>query len=356
MRRLTVILLSLLCVLTSFSFVSCQTGFIPKRVEAGKPFQVTLNGLSQTIMVHENSSSNPVLLVLHGGPGYAMLPLMHATNPELEDEFIVVNWDQRGAGLTPDDDESKMTLATFIQDAHELTLWLKRKFNKDKIYILGHSFGTVLGIFLVKEYPTDYYAFVGVGQTVNVFENEQYMYDWALSQAIQKDDQASIDLLGAIGRPAKNGTYLNDVPESAADQFDDPSAVTMHYVTQYGGDLYGKTNTDEIDALIMQSGIYDQEEWDDAWAFSQSIFEDPEVWSFDFKDAAQGLTDFVVPVYFLMGQHDYDTPVNLFEEYYNLITSTKTWVKFDNSAHFPFYEEPQKFRDELLKVKKDTLG
>jgi pimeloyl-ACP methyl ester carboxylesterase len=323
-------------------------------VPVGSVFKVKVNRLDQALMVHGKEASKPVLLVLHGGPGYAMMPLMHKVNPQLESQFVVVNWDQRGAGLTRETNKAKLTLRTFVEDAHQLTGWLKKTFETDKIYILGHSFGTVLGIMLAKKYPADYHAFIGVGQTVNCFENEQYMYDWALSEAKRRKDTGARDLLAAIGRPGRDGEYPREVPDSAADDFADPSEVTMHYVGHYGGDLYGKTGTDGVDDLVLEDGPYDAEAWQAAWRFSQTLFKDPAVWRFDFKDPSQGFTNLAVPVYFFMGDHDYDTPVALFEKYFKAIKSRKTWVRFGKSAHFPFVEEPARFRTELLKVKAET--
>ncbi len=320
----------------------------------GKPYPVTINGIDQMVMVHTNNESNPVLLVLHGGPGYAMLPLMHKVNPQLEDEFTVANWDQRGAGLSPETNKAHLTLEQLVDDAHKVSLWLMQKFGQQKLYLLGHSFGTVLGDYLVKKYPADYFAFIGIGQTVNVTENEQYGYDWAYGQAQSKGDKAAVDLLDAVGRPDNDGNYPGKVPSEYADQFDAGSDVTMHYVGLYGGDVYGAENADQIDQLIFGSGIYEQDSWTTAWKFSQRIFDDPKVWAFNSKDPSQGFLDFKVPVYFFTGQHDYDTPVNLFEEYYALITSKKSYIQFQDSAHFPFYEQPGKFREELLTVKKDT--
>jgi pimeloyl-ACP methyl ester carboxylesterase len=214
----------------------------------------------------------------------------------------------------------------------------------------------VLGIYLVKNHPEDYYAFVGVGQTVSVGENEQYSYDWILQQATARSDLEAQNLLTAVGRPGRDGQYPGEVPVAYADVYDAGSDVTSAYVGRYGGDVYGETGADKIDDVIFGTGVYDKESWSDAWLFSQGIFDDPKVMAFDFKDASQGFQNFAVPLYFFMGQHDYDTPVNLFEEYYSRITSTKTYVRFTNSAHFPFYEERTKFREELLNAKRATLG
>lgn len=320
----------------------------------GKPYRLSLNGLKQTILVNSNSSSNPVLLVLHGGPGYAMLSLMHDINPQLEDEFIVVNWDQRGAGLSPQSDPSRLTLNQLVMDAHELSRWLKEKFGQRKIYLLGHSFGTVIGLKLIKEYPDDYFAFIGVGQTINVVKNEQYSYDWAYQQAKNNSDANAIQLLEAIGRPSNEGDYLGKIPDKYSDTFEDGSEVTSYYVSYYGGEIHGSKNSDKIDDLIISSGLYDENEWIQNWKYSQSIFQDSEVWNFNLMKKSQGFQYFNVPVYFFMGEHDYDTPVNLFEEYYTLLKSKKEYIHFKNSAHFPFYEEPVKFRTELSKIKADT--
>lgn len=321
----------------------------------GKTYQVELNGLKQTILVHSTDLANPILLVLHGGPGYAMLPLMHQVNPELENHFTVVNWDQRGAGLSGSSRLSRLTLKELVADAHALTTWLKRKFGQKRIYILGHSFGTVIGLYLAKTYPDDYFAFVGVGQTVSVAKNEQYSYDWVLAQARARKDAEARWVLTEIGRPSKAGEYPGDVPEELADQFDDGFDTTSYYVGLFGGDLYGAENSDEVDDLILSSGTYKEKAWLQGWEFSQNLFSDPAVWKFDFMDPRQGFQSFEIPVYFFMGQHDYDTPVNLFEEYYATIKSSKTYIRFENSAHFPFYEEPEQFRNELIKIRESTL-
>lgn len=356
------IMMALLCLTacTNSSNVTEQTtknevsSEVAEPIPTGKPYQLEINGLKQTIMVQANNPSNPILLILHGGPGYAMLPVMHKVNPELENEFTVVNWDQRGAGLSPETDVSKMTLAQFVDDAHKLTLWLKEKFGQKKIYILGHSFGTVLGIELLKQYPDDYYAFVGVGQTVSVAQNEQYAYDWALAQAKRNDDQDAMKILGIVGRPTDAGDYPGTVPDEFTNDFKDGFEVTSYYVGLNGGDMFGLKGTDSVEQMIYNSGVYNEESWGNGWTFSQGIFNDKDVFRFNFKDPSQGFLDFKVPVYFFMGQHDYDTPVNLFEEYYALITSKKNYIKFEKSAHFPFLEEPEKFREQMIQVKKDT--
>ena len=302
--------------------------------------EITLGGIEQWILIQGNDEENPILLVLHGGPGYAMMPLLHLKNSELENHFIVVNWDQRGAGksYSPDIPEDSMTLEQFVSDAHELTETLKTRFGREKIYLLGHSLGTVLGIFLIEQYPDDYYAFVGVGQVVDVIENEQLSYDFALREAIADNNQEAIDELERVGRPNDDGEY----------NADDGPDVTMEWVGYYGGDLYGKTSTDEIEEAILNSEIYagDEEKIQAGWDFSGLIFYDMNLWYLDFRE---DVTSVDVPVYFFTGRHDYDTPFELVEKYFPVLDAPiKEIVWFENSAHFAFYEEPDKFNAMMI--------
>lgn len=130
--------------------------------------KIKLGGMDQWILIRGNDVSNPVLLWLHGGPGAAQMPIAHHFDKNLEKDFIVVHWDQRGAGKSnpKDFDEQTMTFEQFITDAHELTQYLKRRFNTEKIYLVGHSWGTQLGIKMVQLYPEDYFAYIGIGQAV----------------------------------------------------------------------------------------------------------------------------------------------------------------------------------------------
>ncbi len=302
--------------------------------------RVALGGVDQGILMQGNDSTKPVLLVLHGGPGYAMMPLMHENNTVLEDHFIVVNWDQLGAGLSysPAISEERISLAQLISDARELTTYLKTEFNQQKIYLMGHSFGTVLAMYMVEQAPDDYYAIASVGQVVNVIENEQLSYDFALEASIADGNVLAVEALSSVGRPDDDGEY----------QVESGYEVTAQWMAYYGGDLYGKTSTDEIEQAILNSDIYKeyQQQWLDGWELSQSLFNDTAVWEFDFRT---DLPSIDVPVYFLTGRHDYDTPFVLVNEYYQLLSAPKKeLIWFESSAHFPFYEEPELFNQALI--------
>lgn len=310
--------------------------------------EIDIGGIKQSIYLTGNDTSKPILLFLHGGPGYAMMPLLHKNNRELERNFLVVNWDQRGAGLSYSKDipKTSMTLSQFVSDVHELTSYLKTRFGKQKIFLAGHSFGTILGLKAVEKYPQDYFAYVSIGQVVSFAENEQLSYDFALKSAKQANNTTAINELTKAGRPDSKGNYKSD---SGYD-------VTIKWVEYYGGDIYGKTSTDKLDNELYNSKIYKDsyDKIEAGWSFSNLIYYDEEVNKLDFRKQIKTIK---VPIYFFSGKHDYDTPFVLAEEYYKMLTAPKKeFVWFENSAHFPFYEEPQKFNNIMInKVLPETM-
>jgi pimeloyl-ACP methyl ester carboxylesterase len=333
LKRLVVFIIILL---STMGLLACGSNSIDETRK------VKIQGIDQWIHIKANDLEKPVLLVLHGGPGFSMMPLIGQVNPDLADEFILVNWDQRGAGKSynPDIPAETMTLNQFVLDANELTHYLKDEFNKEKIYLLGHSFGSLLGMKLLETYPENYCGYFGTGQMVDFIHNEQLSYDFALEMAIENEDTEILDLLETVGRPDDEGDYLLDTGYE----------VTSDLVEYYGGDLYGQNTIAPIYTLIFESAIYENDEENilEGYEFSQLIFEDETVRCVNLiKDIAK--VD--VPVYFLMGKNDYDTPSKLVEEYFQVLEAPqKELIWFDQSAHFPFFEEADKFSDTVIRL------
>ena len=118
---------------------------------------VEIGGIRQALYFRGQNAENPVILVLHGGPGFPLMPFLHGFQYEWEHDFTVVHWDQRNAGKTYFANDSKAVSGTInaqrvLQDAHEVTLYIKQKLNKDKVIVMGHSWGSVLGTMLVQTY------------------------------------------------------------------------------------------------------------------------------------------------------------------------------------------------------------
>jgi pimeloyl-ACP methyl ester carboxylesterase len=162
MKRLSVLLPILICCL---SIICCAAS----PLSADGLIFIDVNGSKHCILVRGSDPSNPVLLYLHGGPGQSLIPFAHVATSTLTDSFTVVYWDQRGAGLsysaaTP---AKTINLAQLIDDTISVTDYLRNRFGQDKIFLVGHSWGSTLGTLAVLKCPSKYAAYVGVGQVVS---------------------------------------------------------------------------------------------------------------------------------------------------------------------------------------------
>jgi pimeloyl-ACP methyl ester carboxylesterase len=302
---------------------------------------VTLGGMEQWVLIRGEDRSTPVLLWLHGGPGSAQMPIVHAFNSDLEKDFIVVHWDQRGAGKSNprDFDESTMTIERYIEDAHQLTLYLKDQYDQEKIYLLGHSWGTQFGILLAQTYPEDYHAYIGVSQVIDPLRNGDLAYPWLTAQveagSSQKDQQA----LQEIGSP----------PFIEHDRY--VSFAKM--VEAYGGGTdipFGK----QLQAALAapEYTLRDYAAW-----FKGANRGSGPMWdsTLDFN-LLQDVPCLNLPVYFLMGVNDHNTDPRLVQEYLNSLDAPqgKELILFEDSAHTPFLNQPDAFHQALRRIKQET--
>ncbi|MEG4855444.1 alpha/beta fold hydrolase [Microcoleus sp. B5-D4] len=176
--------------------------------------KVKLGGSEEWISIRGKDSRNPVLLFLAGGPGGSQLVTARRALAGLEDRFVVVNWDQPGAGKSFDAvDRSKLTPDRYITDTRELVLNLRQRFGKEKVYVLGESWGSALGIMVVQRYPELFHAFIGTGQMVAFLENDLICYDFALRLAQKRGDTKQVEKLKLQGPPPY---YGNDVALKSA--------------------------------------------------------------------------------------------------------------------------------------------
>lgn len=161
-----------------------------------------VNGIQQGMFLRGENPDNPVVLYLHGGPGTPMLQFITATEKyeRLEKYFTVAYWDQRGSGMTysRSGDPSTWTVEQMVDDAHEVTKYLKSRFGQSKIYLLGHSWGSYLGVKVAEKYPADYLAYVGMGQVADATESERLSYHQMLDHAKEIGDEEVVQQLLAF--------------------------------------------------------------------------------------------------------------------------------------------------------------
>ncbi|MCI4317180.1 MAG: alpha/beta hydrolase, partial [Thermoplasmata archaeon] len=164
---------------------------------------VTLGGWPQAVLMRGADETRPVLLYLHGGPGDAEIWTARRRQAELERAFIVANWDQRGAGLSygPGLPRESMTVDQLVSDTVELSRWLAQRFQRERIVLMGHSWGTILGLLAARRAPELYQAYIGIGQVVEPAESELRMYRWALKEAERLGRRRAMRELQETGPP-----------------------------------------------------------------------------------------------------------------------------------------------------------
>ncbi len=162
---------------------------------------VPINGIKQWLLIRGVDKSNPVLLFLHGGPGTAQIAIMRNYQKELEKHFIVAQWDQRGAGLSGMEPVPAETYnkEQFIADGLEVTRYLRERFKQDKIFLVGHSWGSGLGYMIAVRHPEYYRAFAGLGQMSK--DVEKLAYAETLKVAREANNPEAIKELTELGAP-----------------------------------------------------------------------------------------------------------------------------------------------------------
>jgi pimeloyl-ACP methyl ester carboxylesterase len=315
---------------------------------AGKPLPgsiatletVTLNGSEQWVSIRGQDVTKPVLLFLAGGPGGTQLATARYALGRLEDHFVVVNWEQPGAGKSFDAvDRTTLTPERYIQDAHALILLLRERFGQEKVYVLGESWGSALGTLLVQRYPELFHAFIGTGQMVAFLETDRMDYDFAMQWAQARGDMAKVEALVRQGPPP----YYDDVAWKTATYLLD----TYAYMNANPAIADNGANTFR-DLAAPEHGLYDKVNWFRGVIDTLGVVY-PQLWEVDFRQQAPKLD---VPVYFLIGRHDINAPVTLTEEYYELLDAPhKEIVWFEHSGHTPWVHESERF----VQVMVDTV-
>ncbi len=294
--------------------------------------EVDIGGIKQWISIRGNDRANPILLFIHGGPGAPMMPESWTFQRPWEDFFTVVQWDQRGAGKTfsaanrqPD---ASISISQMQADAEQLIEWLKATYGKKKIFIMGHSWGSVLGLKVAQHHPEWLYAYIGVGQVVNSRRNEAVGYQQTLAQAEEIGNEQAIRELKAIA----------PYPEADLAKFIPKVYVERKWNAALGGMSYGQTE-DIGGQLRALSPVYTDYDVESARLGESSSPQQlaPELIEVDFDNS----TDFKCPVVFFAGMHDRTTPESIVEEYYSRIHApNKQLFKIKRASHYVVNEAP----------------
>lgn len=319
--------------------------------EDGKPLpnsiasleKITLGGEDQWLIIRGEDVNKPVLLFLSGGPGASEAARVLRFNRELEKHFVVVIWEQRGCGksypsLNP---KSALTVDQYTSDVIELSEMLRARFDEKKIYLVGHSWGTIFGTRAVQQRPDLFHAYVGTAQMVDVLETDQIIYETMLEHSRNTGDTEFAKTLQAQGQPP----YMGKSPikpystlfgrEYAVYEF--PNIKSEEY--RRDGDIL---------MLMLQQPEYG---WLDRLYYLLGLMNTfnavyPQLQDMDFRVDAARLD---LPVYLILGRHDMNDPYQIPEEYFNILQApSKQLYFFEESGHGMIWEEADKFHDIMI--------
>jgi pimeloyl-ACP methyl ester carboxylesterase len=292
--------------------------------------KITLGSVDQWISLRSEDVTNPMILFLHGGPGTAQISFARKPQRGLEKHFLVVNWDQRGAGRSYSRSLARhdMTIERFVLDAEELVEALLREFRQTQVFLVGHSWGSIIGAKLAAKRPDLVAAYVGIGQVVDMKRGEEISYQFTLTEAERLGNAKALRELQRIGHPPYRN--LRD------------AGVQRKWLAR----LHGATaKGSPIGTLLRNLSLRDTRPSDIVrfiWGamFSLSCLEEQQ----NEVNLQTEVPELEVPVCFCAGRRDYNVPFELVVEYLqSLRAPRKEIVWFERSGHLPNFEEAEKF-------------
>lgn len=298
-----------------------------------------INGSKQGLFIKGKNTDNPIILYLHGGMPIYFLTEKYPTH--LEDNFVLVWWDQRNCGISYHSGPSQNAaiIEQLVDDTIELTKYLLKRFGKEKIYLMGHSGGTFLGVHVIDKAPELYEAYIGIAQMSDQMLSEKLAYDYILNKYREKNNKKMIEYFEKFS-------------------FHDQSKIPMEYLKirdeamhELGiGTMRNMRNV--ITDLFLPSLCFTEYSLTDKfhlWA-GKSKFGVSQNWERIINtNLMENKIDFKVPIYFFHGIYDYTCSYELAKKYFDKINAPiKGFYTFEQSAHTPLFEEPEKVNRILI--------
>lgn len=311
------------------------------RVELLEP--VPVSDTEQWALIRSDDGAHPLLLFIHGGPGTSQLTLMRRNMGPLERHYTVVQWDQRGAGKSYGVGRDGMNIAKFVDDVVSISSHLCARFGQTRVTLVGHSWGSAIGMLAIAQRPDLFAAYVGIGQVARMLEGERLSYAWTLEQAERAGDRAA-RRLRQMGPPPYEG------------EFRAKFLAQRKLLAQYGGEVH-RSRVGAL-GMVLTNLLWSREySWRDRVRYFRGSLESldalfPELMTLDLFERVPAVD---VPVWFALGRHDHEVPSELSARYFEALRAPrKELVWFERSAHMPHLEERERFHrlmiDDVLPV------
>lgn len=304
-------------------------------------YAAEIGGIRQWVNVRGQDRDNPMVLFVHGGPASPIIPTLWQFQRPLEEYFTVVNYDQRGAGktltLNPEAAVADtLQIQRYVDDAIALAEYLRTRYHKRKLVLMGHSWGTVVAMHAALKRPDLFHAYVGIGQVINVRTNEQVSFDYGLRTAREHGNAEAVREMEAIA------PYPGDQPITR-----ERIVIARKWPQFYGGlTAYRDSST------YFFQGPRLSPDYDDAARCAinaGSVLTLGRLLDEFLQVDFTGVKRFPIPVVMFMGRHDYTTPSEPTAAWLAQVQAPyKRGVWFEHSAHMMPWEEPGKTLASLL--------
>lgn len=304
-------------------------------------YKVNIGGVDQWLYVRGQDRDNPIILFIHGGPASPSAPTMWMYQRPIEEYFTVVNYDQRASGKSfletdPDKVRDSLHISQYVNDAIDIAQYVSKKYGKKKVILAGHSWGTIAGMKAALARPDLFYAYVGIGQVINVRDNERISFEFGLAQARKEGNQAAVKEMEAIA------PYPGTQPITR-----ERIIIARKWAQYYGGLAAYRSDFGYYFNAPQLSPEYDQKAIaaiDEGNMLTLGAVL-PEFLEVDLKPVVK----FPIPVIMFMGRHDYTTPSQPTEDWLKKVDAPyKKGIWFEHSSHLVQFEEPGKTLVSLL--------
>jgi len=319
--------------------------------------KVQIGGVDQCILLQGENTNNPILFFLHGGPS---LPLpgvscrgkdytIVTNTKELVKHFTIVYWDQRGTGKSYSKSigPNSMNISQFVHDANELTEYLRRRFQQEKIFLVGHSWGTILGLTLINLYPEKFHSYFGISQIINWVENDRVALQWAKEEAKKRKNHKALMELNAVGEPPFIESF-------------EQWGVLRKWQARFNSMIYSEGEIKHPGLFQISKVMFTSKDYSLRDIYHSFYKGFKLVYTHDFINEIPNINFLQtskkvdILITFIHGSKDVHVGSGLVEDYYEHIETSrgKQFIKMEKSAHIFHPEDTKKIEEILIAERK----